>query len=90
VLLSGLEAPDTLVVELAQLLRTKGLEETAETLERALDDHEPVVLDPADREAILLALEDCPYGLAELQSVVLLQNEWGAETALAGHASQVA
>jgi hypothetical protein len=90
VLLSGLEAPDTLVVELAQLLRTKGLEETAERLERALDDHEPVVLDPADREAILLALEDCPYGLAELQSVVLLQHEWGAESALAGQASQVA
>jgi hypothetical protein len=88
VLLAGLEAPESLVAELARLLRMKGLDETAETLEDALgDDRALVALGPADREAILLALTDCPYGLAELRSVVQLQNEWGAETSLAAHAS---
>jgi hypothetical protein len=85
VLLAGLEAPDTLVAELAGLLRTKGLEETADTLENALADGTAVVsLEPGDRDAILQALEDCPYGLAELETVVLLQSTWGAEPALAG------
>jgi hypothetical protein len=85
VLLAGLEAPDTLVAELAGLLRTKGLEETADTLENALADGTVFVsLAPGDRDAILLALEDCPYGLAELETVVLLQSTWGAEPALAG------
>lgn len=84
-LLAGLEAPDTLVAELAGLLRTKGLEETADTLENALADGTAVVsLESGDRDAILQALEDCPYGLAELESVVLLQSTWGAEPALAG------
>ncbi|HEX5582977.1 hypothetical protein [Gaiella sp.] len=84
-LLAGLEAPDTLVAELAGLLRTKGLEETADTLENALADGTVFVsLAPGDRDAILQALEDCPYGLAELETVVLLQSTWGAEPALAG------
>jgi hypothetical protein len=87
VLLAGLEAPDTLVADLAGLLRARGLDEVADTLESALADGTTVVtLEPADRDAILRALEDCPYGLAELESVVLLQSTWGPEPALAGHA----
>jgi hypothetical protein len=88
VLLAGLEAPDTLVAELARLLRMRGLDEIADSLESALvDDTTLVALGPGDREAILRALEDCPYGLAELESVVLLQSAWGPEPALAAHAS---
>jgi hypothetical protein len=84
VLLAGLEAPDTLVADLAGLLRARGLDEVADTLESALADGTTVVtLEPADRDAILRALEDCPYGLAELESVVLLQSTWGPEPALA-------
>jgi hypothetical protein len=91
VLLAGLEAPDSLVAELARLLRTKGLDHTAETLEEALGDSRALVaLSASDREAILVALEDCPYGLAELRSVARLQHEWGQDAALATHASAVA
>jgi hypothetical protein len=83
-LLAGLEAPHTLVADLARLLREKGLDEVADALESALaDDGAVVTLEPADRDAILRALEDCPYGLAELESVVLLQSTWGPEPALA-------
>jgi hypothetical protein len=90
VLLAGLEAPDTLVAELARLLRMKGLEDTAAALEGALGEERALVaLDPSDREAILLALEECPYGLAELESVVLLQSEWRLEPAIAGHAAPI-
>lgn len=90
-LLAGLEAPDTLVAELARLLRMKGLDETAETLEEALGDERALVaLSAADREGILLALEDCPYGLAELRSVAALQHEWGPEAALVGQGAAAA
>ncbi len=87
-LLAGLEAADTLVAELARLLRANGLETTALRLEEALvEGTTPVALSADEREAILLALEDCSYGLAELESVVLLQSEWRREPALAGQAS---
>jgi hypothetical protein len=90
VLIAGLEAADTLVAELARLLRANGLETTAGRLEEALaEGTTPVALDADEREAILLALEDCPYGLAELESVVLLQSEWRREPALAGQATSV-
>jgi len=74
VLVAGLEVPERLVVELAQWLRAQGLDDTAETLESAYAERDIASLDDEDREAILLALADCPYGLSELRTVVLLQN----------------
>jgi hypothetical protein len=75
VLVAGLEVPERLVVELAQWLRAQGLDDTAETLESAYAAERDIAsLDDEDREAILLALADCPYGLSELRTVVLLQN----------------
>ena len=63
-LLAGLQIPDRLVLELAQCLRTEGLNDIAETLEDAYDNERGVVgLTISEREAILRALEQCPYGL---------------------------
>ena len=77
VLLAGLPVPDRLVLELAQCLRTVGVHETAETLENAFDHERDIVsLTISDREAILRVLEYCPYGLAELRGVLLLEQEW--------------
>ena len=76
-LLAGLAVPDRLVLELAQCLRTEGLNDTAEILEDAYDDERAIVaLTISDREAILRALEYCPYGLSELRGVLLLEQEW--------------
>ena len=76
-LLAGLPVPDRLVLELAQCLRTEGLRDTAETLEDAYENQWDIVsLTISDREAILRALERCPYGLAELQGVLRLEQEW--------------
>ena len=56
-LLAGLPVPDRLVLELAQCLRTEGLNDTAEILEDAYDDERGIVaLTISDREAILRAL----------------------------------
>ena len=56
------------MVELAQWLRAQGLDDTAETLESAYAAERDIAsLDDEDREAILLALADCPYGLSELR-----------------------
>ena len=77
VLLAGLPVPDRLVLELAQCLRREGIEDTAETLEDACDNERDIVsLTISDREVILRVLEYCPYGLAELRSVLLLEQEW--------------
>lgn len=77
VLLAGLPVPDRLVLELAQCLRTEGIQDTAETLEDACDNERDIVsLTISDREVILRVLEYCPYGLAELRSVLLLEQEW--------------
>jgi hypothetical protein len=73
-LVAGVPVPDRLVLELAQCLRTEGLNDTAEILEDAYDDqHDIVALTIFDREAILRALEYCPYGLSELRGVLLLE-----------------
>jgi hypothetical protein len=75
-LLAGLPGPDRLMLELAQCLRTEGLNETAEILEDAFDDERGVVaLTISDREAILRALKYCPYGLSDLRGVLLLEHE---------------
>lgn len=76
-LLAGLPVPDRLVLELAQCLRIEGLHDAAETLEDASENELDIVsLTISDREAILRALERCPYGLAELQGVLRLEHEW--------------
>jgi hypothetical protein len=83
VLLAGLPVPDRLVLELAECLRTEGLEDTAETLEEAYDNERDIVsLTISDREAIVRALEHCPYGLAELHGVLRLEQEWRAAEGL--------
>jgi hypothetical protein len=90
VLLAGLDVPDRLVLELAQCLRAQGLDDTAETLEDAYDGERGIVsLTIADREAILGALDDCPYGLSELQGVLLLEHEWRLTEGLVSHAPPV-
>ncbi len=82
-LLAGLEVPDRLVLDLARCLRGQGLIDTAETLEDAYDEEGGIVaLSISDREAILRALEYCPYGLSELREVVLLEHEWRAAEGL--------
>jgi hypothetical protein len=54
VLLAGLPVPERLVLELAQCLRTEGLNDAAEILEEAYDDGDCIVaLTISDREAIL-------------------------------------
>ena len=89
-LLAGLQIPDRLVLELAQCLRTEGLTATAETLEVAYDNERGVVgLTISDREAILRALEQCPYGLSELRGVLLIENEWRVAEGLVRHAPPV-
>ena len=89
-LLAGLEIPDRLVLELAQCLRALSLHDTAETLEDAYDADQGIVsLAITDREAILRALDDCAYGLAELRGVLLLEHEWGLTEGLVSHAPLV-
>ena len=89
-LLAGLQIPDRLVLELAQCLRTDGLNDTAETLEDAYDNERGIVgLTISDREAILRALEQCPYGLSELRGVLLIEHEWRVAEGLVSHAPPV-
>jgi hypothetical protein len=90
-LLVGLPVPDRLVLELAQCLRTEGLNDTAEILEHAYDNKRNMVaLTISDREAILRALEYCPYGLSERRVVLLLEHEWRLAEGLVSHAPPVA
>ena len=78
------------MLELAQCLRMEGLDDTAETLEDAHDDERAIVgLTISDREAILRALAYCPYGLSELQGVLLLEHEWRQSEGIVSHASLV-
>ena len=87
-LLAGLEVPDRLVLELALCLRGSGLVESAETLEDAYDSQSGFVpLTISDREAILRALEECPFGLAELRGVLTLEHAWRVDSGLVGHAA---
>ena len=68
-LLAGLPVPDRLVLDLARSLRALGIDGTAQTLEDAhAAGRKLVTLTIVDREAILRALTDCPYGLTELPS----------------------
>jgi hypothetical protein len=67
-----------------------GLHDTAATLEEAHDDERAIVaLTITDREAILRALEYCPYGFSELRGVLLLEREWRLTEGLVSHAPSV-
>ncbi len=91
VLLAGIPVPDRLVLDLAARLRAQAVIGTAETLEDAFDAQRDVAgLTIDDREAILRALEDCPYGLADLRTVLQLEHEWRQSVGLIGHAPPVA
>ncbi len=86
-MLAGLEDPDRLVLDLARCLRMDGLDDTAETLENAFEDERAIVaLTIADRDAILRALAECPYGLSELRGVLLLEHQWQLTEGLVSHA----
>ena len=90
VLVAGLEVPDRLVLDLARCLRMQGLNDTAETLEHAHEDgHGMIALTFDDREAILRALADCPYGLGDLRGVLLLEHEWRVTAGLVSDAAPV-
>ncbi len=67
-----------------------GLNDTAETLEDAYDNERAIVgLTISDREAILRALHQCPYGLSELRGVLLIEHEWRVAEGLVNHAPPV-
>lgn len=68
---------DRLLHSLVECLRGEGLHATAD---RLTDAHPAsrVALTPDDRDAILLALERCPYGLADLHSVLRLEHRIAA------------
>ena len=89
--LGGLPVPDRLVLDLVRSLRAHGIDGTADTLEEAYRaGRSVVVLSSVDREAILRAFRDCPYGRAELRTVLLLRHEWQATAGLVGHVVPVA
>ena len=82
-LLAGLPVPDRLSLDLARILRGQGHHATAATLEHAhATGRRFVALTADDRELIVQALADCPFGLAELRDVVRLR------AGLAGHAAR--
>jgi hypothetical protein len=88
VFLAGLDVPDRLVLDLARCLRVQGLVDTAETLEDAYDaERDFVSLTLDDREAILHALEDCPYGLADLRGVLMIEHAWRTRVGLVSDGS---
>jgi hypothetical protein len=85
VFLAGLDVPDRLVLELARCLRLQGHLDTARTLEDACQaERDFVPLTVVDREAILRALDECPYGLADLRGVLTMEHAWRV-SALVGH-----
>lgn len=88
--LAGLDVPDTLVLELARSLRAQGHTDTATTLEDSCHaERQFVPLTGADREAILRALDECSYGLADLRGVLKMEHAWRAST-LVGNGSRAA
>ena len=87
---AGLDVPDRLVGELERCLHAHGHADTARTLEDARRaEREFVPLTAVDREAILRALDECSYGLADLRGVLTMQHAWRAST-LVGSGSPAA
>jgi hypothetical protein len=89
VLLAGLPVPDRLALDLVRILRARGVDDTAATLDDAhAAGRRIVTLTVADREAIAAALADCPYGLAELRGVLVLQDALRPTAVLVRHAAR--
>jgi len=87
---AGLDVPDRLVRELERCLHAHGHADTARTLEDARRaEREFVPLTAVDREAILRALDECSYGLADLRGVLTMEHAWRA-SALVGSGSPAA
>jgi hypothetical protein len=76
-MLAGVPVRDKDVLNLAQLLRYSGFDDTAEVPVVALEAEQVMVaLTIQDREAILRTLDDPPAGLAELRAVLPQEHEW--------------
>jgi hypothetical protein len=74
--LAGVSVREENVADLARLLLDAGFEETADVLLVALDAAQDLVaVSPADRHAMLQALDDPPHGLAELRGALLAERE---------------
>lgn len=77
--------PDRLSLDLVRILRAQGHHGTAATLEYAqATGRRFVPLTAKDRELILQALADCPFGLAELRGVVRLTTGLARRNVAAG------
>ena len=75
--LAGFGVADEQVLELVDMLREAGYEQTAERLKWAVRYGDELVgLRIADRLAILDVLEDAPEGLAELRGVLVSEHRW--------------
>jgi hypothetical protein len=76
--LAGVEVADSLVLELAVLLRRGEQPETAEALEAAVATRQrEVALSASDRSAILSVLDEPPRGLGSLRAVLVRERPAG-------------
>lgn len=73
-MLAGVPVRDELVLELARLVDDDDLAAKLEDAFRR--DVKLLALEIAERETILVALDDPPPGLEELRSVLLQEREW--------------
>ena len=75
--LAGYGVADEHVLDLADMLRDAGYDETAERLKWAVRyGDELVSLRIADRLAILDVLDDAPEGLTALRGVLVSEHRW--------------
>ena len=75
--LAGFAVEDELVLDLVELLRDGGYEQTAERLKWAVRYGDELVgLRIADRLAILDVLDDGPESLADLRGVLTSEHRW--------------
>lgn len=75
--LAGFAVDDEHVLELVELLRDAGYDETAERLRWAVRYGDELIgLRIADRLAILDVLDDAPEGLADLRGVLTSEHRW--------------
>ena len=75
--LAGLGVPDEQVLDLVDMLRDAGYEQTAERLRWAVRYGDELVgLRIADRLAILDVLDEAPEGLTDLRGVLVSEHRW--------------
>lgn len=75
--LAGFAVEDEHVLDLVELLRDAGYDETAERLKWALRYGDELVgLRIADRLAILDVLDEAPEGLTDLRGVLRSEHRW--------------